>query len=945
MDVVIVESPAKAKTINKYLGKNFEVYASYGHIRDLPSKDGSVDPDDDFAMIWDVDTKSAQRMSVIAKAVKGAERVILATDPDREGEAISWHVLEVLKSKKVLKDVAVSRVTFNAITKTAVSEAMARPREIDAALVDAYLARRALDYLVGFTLSPVLWRKLPGARSAGRVQSVTLRIICDRELEIEKFVRQDYWSLVASLKTKDRASFLARLVGADGEKLGRLDIKTEAEAKALQAALEAGSYAVTKVEAKPARRNPYPPFTTSTMQQEASRKLGFTPNRTMQLAQRLYEGIDIGGETIGLITYMRTDGVDMAPEAVHGARRVIHKEFGERYVPKQPRLYTTKAKNAQEAHEAIRPTELARLPKQVARSLDPEMLKLYDLIWTRTIASQMESADLERTTVDITAKADGRTLDLRANGQVIKFDGFLKLYTEGRDDPTPGGAEDDEGSRLPAMADGDRLTKEKVEANQHSTEPPPRYTEATIIKKMEELGIGRPSTYDATIQTLKAREYVRLDKKRLVPEDKGRLVTAFLESFFKRYVGYDFTAELEEKLDRISNHEIDWRQVLRDFWLDFSEAVAGTKDLRVSEVLDNLNEVLGAHVFPQREDGGDPRQCQVCGNGQLSLKLGKFGAFIGCSNYPECKYTRQLGQADGVEAEAGGPKVLGIHPASELEVTLRDGRFGPYIQLGEPAEGEKPKRSSLPKGLAPADLTFEQALGLLSLPREVGRHPESKEPILANIGRYGPYVQHGKTYANLGKDDDVLTIGGNRAIDLIVAKESGLTGRRFGNSEAAPSKVLGDHPSGGAIALKAGRYGPYVNHGKINATLPKDADPTTFSLEEAVALLSAKASGGGGGGGTTQGRSLGDHPDGGVITVREGRFGPYVNHGKTNATLKRDMSAEALTLEEAIRLIEDKAGAGSGKAPPARKAATKKAPAKKAAPKKAAAKTTKAKKA
>ncbi|VVC55313.1 DNA topoisomerase 1 [Beijerinckiaceae bacterium RH AL1] len=685
MDVVIVESPAKAKTINKYLGKNFEVYASYGHIRDLPSKDGSVDPTDDFAMIWDVDSKSAQRMNVIAKAVKGADRVILATDPDREGEAISWHVLEVLKSKKVLKDVKVDRVTFNAITKSAVSEAMARPREIDAALVDAYLARRALDYLVGFTLSPVLWRKLPGARSAGRVQSVTLRIICDRELEIEKFVRQEYWSLTAFLKTQDRQSFLARLVGADGEKLGRLDIKTEADAKALQAALDAGSYTVTKVEAKPARRNPYPPFTTSTMQQEASRKLGFTPNRTMQLAQRLYEGVEIGGETIGLITYMRTDGVDMAPEAVHGARRVINQQYGDRYVPKQPRQYTTKAKNAQEAHEAIRPTEMARLPKEVARAMEPDMAKLYELIWVRTVASQMESADLERTTVDILADANGRKLELRANGQVVKFDGFLRVYQEGRDDE-----EDEESSRLPAMSDGDRLIKEKVEATQHSTEPPPRYTEATIIKKMEELGIGRPSTYDATIQTLKAREYVRVDKKRLIPEDKGRLVTAFLESFFARYIGYDFTAELEEKLDRISNHEIDWRQVLRDFWQDFSEAVAGTADLRVAEVLDNLNEVLGAHIFPPREDGGDPRQCQACGNGQLSLKLGKFGAFIGCSNYPECKYTRQLGQADGVEAEGGGPKVLGLDPQSGLEVTVRDGRFGPYIQLGEPDEGEKP---------------------------------------------------------------------------------------------------------------------------------------------------------------------------------------------------------------------------------------------------------------
>ena len=823
----------------------------------------------------------------------------------------------------------VARVTFNAITKAAVTEAMARPREIDAALVDAYLARRALDYLVGFNLSPVLWRKLPGARSAGRVQSVTLRIVCERELEIEKFVRQEYWSLVAGLKTAAGAAFTARLVGADGTKLGRLDIKDEASAKSLRAALERGAYSVASVEAKPARRNPSAPFTTSTMQQEASRKLGIPPNRTMQLAQRLYEGVEIDGETVGLITYMRTDGVDMAPEAIHGARRVIGKEFGERYVPKVPRKYTVKAKNAQEAHEAVRPTELARLPKHVARVLDAEMLKLYELIWIRTVASQMESADLERTTVEILAEVDGRTLDLRANGQVVKFDGFLKLYQEGRDDE-----EDEEGSRLPPMSRGDRLAKEKVEATQHHTEPPPRFTEATIIKRMEELGIGRPSTYDATVQTLKAREYVRVDKKRLVPEDKGRLVTAFLESFFSRYVGYDFTADLEEKLDRISNHEIDWRAVLRDFWADFSEAIAGTKDLRTTEVLDNLNEVLGPHIFPARADGGDPRQCTLCGNGQLSLKLGKFGSFIGCSNYPECKYTRQIGQADGVEAEAGGPKVLGLHPDSELEVTLRDGRFGPYIQLGEPAEGEKPKRSSLPKDLAPADVTLEQAVALLSLPREVAKHPETKEPILANLGRYGPYVQHGKTYANLGKDDDVLTIGGNRAIDLIVAKESGLTGRRFGGGEQA-GKVLGDHPAGGAVALKAGRYGPYVNHGKTNATLPKDADATTFTLEDAVALLAAKESGGGGGGSSVQGRLLGEHPDGGAITVRQGRFGPYVNHGKTNATLKRDMSPESLTLEEAIRLVEDKGGAGGG----ATKPAPKKAPgAKTVAPKKAVAK-------
>ncbi len=909
MDVVIVESPAKAKTINKYLGKNYEVYASYGHIRDLPSKDGSVDPDQDFAMIWDVDAKSAKRMSDIARAVKDADRLILATDPDREGEAISWHVLEVLRGKKVLKGKEVSRVAFNAITKQAVLDAMAKPREIDVALVDAYLARRALDYLVGFNLSPVLWRKLPGARSAGRVQSVTLRLVCERELEIETFVRQEYWSLAAFLKTGDGSPFTARLAGADGTKLGRLDIKTEAEARSLQDALEASAYRVAKVEAKPARRNPQPPFTTSTMQQEASRKLGFNPNRTMQLAQRLYEGVEIAGETVGLITYMRTDGVDMAPEAVEAARRVIAAEFGPRYVPKVPRKYTVKAKNAQEAHEAVRPTDPARLPKQVARLLDPDMFKLYELIWVRTTASQMESAELERTTVDIVGEGKGCRFDLRATGQVIRFEGFLKLYQEGRDDAAAPGSEDEEGGRLPPMRAGDKLAKDKVSAEQHSTEPPPRFTEATVIKRMEELGIGRPSTYDATIQTLLAREYVRIDKKRLVPEDKGRLVTAFLESFFARYVGYDFTADLEGKLDRISNHEIDWRAVLRDFWQDFSEAIAGTKDLRTTEVLDNLNEVLGPNIFPKREDGGDPRQCQLCGNGQISLKLGKFGAFIGCSNYPECKYTRQIGQAEGVEAEAGGPKVLGRDPASEDEVTLRDGRFGPYIQLGE---GEKPKRSSLPKGLAPGEVTLEKALALLSLPREVARHPATKEPILAALGRYGPYVQHGKTYANLGKDDDVLDIGGNRAIDLIVAKESGLSGRRFGGAAETAAKVLGDHPKGGQVSLRAGRFGPYVSHDKINATLPKDADVTTFTLEDALVLLAAKASGGGAGGGAIHGRLLGEHPQGGAITVRQGRFGPYVNHGKINATLKRDQSSDELTLEEAIRLVEDKGGADVG---------------------------------
>ena len=844
MKVVVVESPAKAKTINKYLGKDYEVLASFGHIRDLPAKDGSVDPDADFRMVWTVEDRGSKRVNDIAKAIKGAEKLILATDPDREGEAISWHVVEALREKRALKDLPVERVTFNAITKDAVQTALRQPREIDQALVDAYLARRALDYLVGFTLSPVLWRKLPGARSAGRVQSVALRLVCDRELEIETFKTQEYWSLIATLATKDGGIFDARLVGADGKKITRLDIGSGEEAEAFKRDLELATFAVANIEAKPAKRHPYPPFTTSTLQQEASRKLGLAPAQTMRIAQRLYEGVDIGGETVGLITYMRTDGVDMAPEAVQTARRVIGKEYGERYVPGVPRKYTTKAKNAQEAHEAIRPTDMGRLPKHVAKYLEPEQAKLYDLIWTRTVASQMESAELERTTVDVTAQVGPRKLDLRATGQVVKFDGFLTLYNESRDDDP-----DDEEGRLPPMKAGDSLERRRIVANQHFTEPPPRYSEASLVKRMEELGIGRPSTYAAVLQTLRDREYVRIEKKRLMPEDKGRIVTAFLESFFRRYVEYDFTADLEEQLDRISNSEIDWKQVLRDFWQDFSAAIGETKELRTAEVLEALNELLGPHIFPDKGDGSNPRTCPTCGTGQLSLKLGKFGAFIGCSNYPECKYTRQLaasgvdGDGEGSSENGGTPgvRVLGDDPETGLQVTLRDGRFGPFVQLGE---GEKPKRSSIPKGMSPALVDLEKALKLLSLPRTVAMHPETGEPILASIGRYGPYVQHGKTYANLGKDDDVLEIGANRAIDLIIAKESGAGGFRRGAAD--PGRPLGEDPeSGKPIVVKAGRFGPYVTDGETNATLPKAVAAEAVTLDEAIGLLNARRAMGG----------------------------------------------------------------------------------------------------
>ncbi len=915
MNVVIVESAAKAQTINKYLGRDFNVIACYGHVRDLPPKDGSVDPEDDFAMIWEMDAKGAKRVAAIAELVKKADKVILATDPDREGEAISWHLLDILNKKRALKDKAIERVVFNAVTKDAIREAMAHPRQIDQALVDAYLARRALDYLVGFTLSPVLWRKLPGARSAGRVQSVALRLVCDRELEIEKFVSREYWSLVAHLKTARDEPFIARLVGADGRKITRLDIGEGKEAEDFKKALDAAQFKVRSVEAKPVKRHPYAPFTTSTLQQEASRKLGLAPAHTMRIAQRLYEGVDIGGESAGLITYMRTDGVDMAPEAIASIRTVIGKQYGERFVPKAPRKYTAKAKNAQEAHEAIRPTDASRLPKDMARHLEPEQAKLYELIWNRAVASQMESAELERTTVDIDAKAGARALELRATGQVVRFAGFLELYQEGRDDEA-----DEDGGRLPRMEAGEPVTREKIDATQHFTEPPPRFTEATLIKRMEELGIGRPSTYASTVAVLGERDYVRIEKKRLVPEDKGRLVVAFLESFFTRYVEYDFTADLEEKLDLVSNNEIDWKTVLRDFWKDFSAAVDGTKELRTTQVLDSLNDLLGPHIFPAKGDGGDPRACPSCENGKLSLKLGKYGAFIGCSNYPEGRFTRTLSPPPGDAAENARPgvKVLGQDPESGAEITLRDGRFGVYVQEGEQVDGgEKPKRSSLPKTIKPDDLTLQQAIALLSLPREVAKHPTSGDPIVAGIGRFGPYVQHGKTYANIGRDDDVLTIGANRAIDLIVAKEQG-GGSRFGASND-PGRVIGDHPDGGAVSVKAGRYGPYVNWGKINATLPKGTDAAAVTLEQAIPLLAAKAAGGGGSAG---GRALGEHPEGGVITVREGRFGPYVNLGKVNATLPKGMSMDEVNLEEAIRLIEEKGGPVKKKAP-AKKAAAK----------------------
>jgi DNA topoisomerase-1 len=722
---------------------------------------------------------------------------------------------------------------------------MKHPRQIDGALVDAYLARRALDYLVGFTLSPVLWRKLPGARSAGRVQSVALRLVCDRELEIEKFVAKEYWSIVAKLATPRNEVFEARLVGADGQKIQRLDIGSGAEAEAFTRDLEVATFKIASVEAKPARRNPPPPFTTSTMQQEASRKLGFAPAITMRLAQRLYEGVELDGETTGLITYMRTDGIDMAPEAIADIRTMLGRKYGKEYVPASPREYHNKSKNAQEAHEAVRPTSASRTPAEVAKYVDRDQARLYELIWNRAIASQMESAELERTTVDIVATAGSRNIELRASGQVVKFDGFLTLYQEGQDET----ADDDESRRLPAMSEGELLNKQAIASSQHFTEPPPRFSEAALVKRMEELGIGRPSTYASILQVLQDRGYVRIDKKRLIPEDKGRVVVAFLESFFTRYVEYDFTASLEEKLDEISAGKIEWRAVLAEFWEQFVGSVNEIKEVRNRVVLDALNDLLEPHIFPERTDGVHRRKCPQCETGQLSLKTGRFGAFVGCSNYPECNFTRQITpNADGVQ----GKKVLGEDPVSGLEVTLRGGRFGPYLQLGEQIkppkakkgekkqEVEKPKRASVPKGVLPDDIDLEKALGLLALPREVGLSPEDGEPILAGIGRFGSYVKHGKTYANLEDGDDVLTIGLNRAVTLVAEKKANpAKGRRFG---ADPGKVLGEHPDqGGPVVVKNGRYGPYVSHNGTNATITGDKTPETITLTEAIVLLDARA--------------------------------------------------------------------------------------------------------
>lgn len=817
MQLVIVESPAKAKTIEKYLGADYKVLASYGHVRDLPPKDGSVRPDEDFAMDWEVysDQRNRSQVKAIADAAKQADRLILATDPDREGEAISWHVMDLLKKRKALP-AQVERVTFNAITKGAVTEAMKAPRELDQDLIDAYLGRRALDYLFGFTLSPVLWRKLPGAKSAGRVQSVALRLICEREREIEVFKADEYWSVVAKM-AHDGTDFDARLVRFDGAKLDKLTLGNEGSAMAAKAAVENGNFKVEEVETKPLKRSPAPPFTTSTLQQEAARKLGFSASHTMRCAQSLYEA--------GAITYMRTDGVQMDMSAIMACRDAIEERFAAEYRPEKPRFYQTKAKNAQEAHEAIRPTNFSR-----DRAGSGDEAKLYNLIFKRAMASQMATAQLERTTV--TMREPTGKHELRATGQVVKFPGFLAVYSESFDEKS----DDDDDNLLPVMRKGDAPAKKAVEATQHFTQPPPRFSEASLVKRLEELGIGRPSTYASTIQTLRDRDYVRMEKNRFFAEDSGRLLTAFLERFFPRYVAYDFTAGLEDELDEVSGGRAEYKALLGDFWRDFKPKSDEVMERQPSEVTEDLDKFLDDFLFPEREDGNPPRFCPLCAEqgregGELHLRGGRFGAFIGCVNYPECTFRRKFGQPGSDDGSDDG--AMGEDPETGLPVERKSGRYGPYVQLGE---GKEAKRASIPKDIDDFDL--EWALKLLALPRVIGQHPDTGKDIEAGLWRYGPAVRHDGTYGKLQNTREIFEIGMNRAVDLL-AQSANRKGGGRGSRE--PLKVLGKTEAGDEVKLMDGRYGPYITDGSVNATIPKDKDKDALTLEEALVLIAEKA--------------------------------------------------------------------------------------------------------
>lgn len=813
MKLVVVESPAKAKTINKYLGKDYKVLASYGHIRDLPSKDGSVNPDEDFKMVWELSSGGKKRLNDIITALKDCDTLVLASDPDREGEAIAWHILEELSSKKKLKDKKIERVVFHEITKKAVTEAIKNPRQIDDNLVSAYMARRALDYLVGFTLSPVLWRKLPGSKSAGRVQSVALRLICEREMEIEKFKPEEYWTIDVDLATKDEALIPSHLINLDGKKLEKFDINTKEKAEVAKAKIEAQDFSIDKVERKKANRFPAPPFTTSTLQQEAARKLRFPAKKTMQVAQKLYEA--------GYITYMRTDAVNLSEEAIAACREAILKYFGEKYLPKTAKEYKTKSKNAQEAHEAIRPADVMNTPKKMEEKLDADSHKLYELIWKRTVACQMEPAVLDRVVID-SVSTDKKIL-LRANGQVIAFDGFLKLYQEGKDDSD----DDDENRLLPNVEQGEAVSKKAIKPEQHMTTPPPRFTEASLVKKLEELGIGRPSTYASIIAVLQERKYVKVEKMRFIPEDRGRIVTIFLENFFKKYVEYDFTAQMEEFLDDVSAGSMEWKKLLSGFWTKFYNTIQSVQPLQVSDVINKIDEVLSYHLFPAKPDGSDPRECPECHKGHLSIKLGKFGAFLGCSNYPECKYTKPLVDVKDEEEQstekAPSPedKLLGVHDG--LNVYLKKGPYGFYIQLGEDATAttEKPKRIALPRFLNPEEVTFEQADRLASLPFDLG------DDISVNIGKFGQYIKQGNKSCSLTGSDNIFNITKARAEELLK-----------GAKPKAEAKVLGTHPRlKQEVQLAVGRYGQYIKCGKDNYRIPSGLRGGEITLDDAIKVI------------------------------------------------------------------------------------------------------------
>ena len=907
-DVVVVESPAKAKTINRYLGGGFTVLASFGHVRDLPPKDGSVRPDDDFAMDWESDARGDKQVSAIAKALKGAKTLYLATDPDREGEAISWHVKAMLADKKALKGVDVRRITFNEITRTAVRYAMAHPRDLDQPLIEAYMARRALDYLVGFTLSPVLWRKLPGSRSAGRVQSVALRLICEREAEIEVFRAREYWTIEAVFTTPGGAPFTARLTHLNGKRLDQFDLNNETLALAAKAAVEAGTFTVGSVERKRVKRNPPPPFTTSTLQQEASRKLGFGAQQTMRLAQGLYEGVDIDGETTGLITYMRTDGVQMAREAIFGIRDHVKEAYGPDYLPVAPREYTSRAKNAQEAHEAIRPTDVTRTPDSVARGLNHDQRRLYELIWKRAVASQMQSAELDQVSVEVT---DGRGQKLRATGSIVAFDGFLKLYREDTDDTAEGAGAEEDNRMLPPMAERDPLKRGDVAASQHFTQPPPRYSEASLVKKMEELGIGRPSTYASILTVLQDRKYVRLEKRRFVPEDRGRLVTAFLVSFFEHYVDTGFTAALEEKLDDISAGQLDWRLVMRDFWDEFSRAVEQTRDLKISDVIAALDQDLGPHFFPAREDGSDPRVCAACGNGRLGLKLGRYGSFIGCSNYPACQYTRRL----AIDSRRRGRRDAEGGHARPRPRTRRPGRRSRSAAartgcMCRPARTARTRRRPSPSGPpCRAGWTASRSRstrrwGCCRCRARSVMHPETREKIEAGIGRFGPYVRMGAVFGSLDRDDDVLALGLNRAVDLLAKK-------------LASVRTIGPHPKDKElVSVRKGRFGPYVQHGKTVANLPRGVSMDDITLEEAVALLAdkgktLKARGAAGRKGKTPAKAAAN----GEATPKAPRKAPAKRAAPEGAAERRAAPGKAASVKAA--------SAKTAKAAPKKKAAAK----------------------